>query len=251
MTPEVRPHLSVVLPLYNEAACLDTSVHEIQAYLDNQRISFEIVLVNDGSTDCTQEICERVAREDRRVRVVSYASNRGKGHAVRQGMLAARGKYVLFTDADLAVPIRFVSPCLESLQNGTPVVLASRHLPDSKLAVRESPIRQFLGEAFRRMAIFGLGLKVTDITCGFKGFTRQAARRVFSQSRIERWGYDAEVIFLAQKYGYRIGELPVEWRHSFDSKVRVGIDTVRTVIEMFKVHYNDLTRRYGAGKMKS
>jgi len=181
------------------------------------------------------------------VRLVSYTPNRGKGYAVRKGMLAARGRYVLFMDADLAVPIRFVSPCLEHLKNGAPVVVASRHLPDSSLKVRETPIRQLLGEAFRRMAILGLGLKVTDITCGFKGFTRKAAHRVFSHSRIERWGYDAEVIFLAQKYGYHIGEIPVEWHHSFDSKVRVGIDAVRTLIEMFKVRYNDLARRYGAG----
>ena len=124
------------------------------------------------------------------------------------------------------------------------MVIGSRHLPESAFGVREGPWRQYMGEVFRRLAQLSLGLRVSDITCGFKGFEREAAVDVFSRAKVDGWGYDAEIIFLAQKLGYTVGEVPVIWYHSFDSKVNVGLDAVRTLTEMAQVYYYYIGKHY-------
>ena len=230
-----HPELSLIVPLYNEASCLEHNVSQMLFFLEASATSYEIVLVNDGSTDNTGAICNRLATDHPAVRAISSAVNRGKGWAVKTGMLKAQGVYEIFTDADLAVPVHFVSPLLKRLRNGAQIVIGSRHLPGSSFKVREGICRQFFGEIFRRLARFSLGLKVSDITCGFKGFSRAAAFEIFSRSLTDKWGYDAEVVFLAQKLHYPIQEIPVEWCHSFDSKVKVGIDSIRTFVELASI----------------
>lgn len=125
-----------------------------------------------------------------------------------------------------------------------PVVIGSRHLPESSFKIPEEPLRQFLGEIFRRGTKRCLGLRVSDITCGLKGFERKAAAQMFSRSKIDRWGYDAEIIFLGQKLGFTIDEIPVDWYHSFDSKVKMGSAVIKTLTEMLQILCNYLTNRY-------
>ena len=239
-----KPYLSLIVPLYNEAGCLVRNIEIIKAYLDSLEKDYEMVLVNDGSLDNTGVIAKEIASENRRVRFLDIPGNRGKGYAVKTGILNAMGEYVLYTDADLAVPIRFVGVCLKKLEQGAPLVIGSRHLSESSIKVREDPFRQFLGDVYRRATRLGLGLKVSDITCGLKGFHNNAARKIFSRSRIERWGCDAEIIFLGRILGYRISEVPVDWYHSFDSKVKVASACVRTFIEMLQIRYYHLTNTY-------
>ena len=236
--------LSVVIPVYNEESCLESNAATIKAFLDTLNKDYEIIFVNDGSTDSTPTIIEGIVENNPQCRSVGSTKNRGKGDAVRRGILTAVGRYVVFTDADLAVPIRFVETCLRKLEGGSPMVIGSRHLPSSSFKVREGMLRQACGEVFRRLAQVGLGLKVSDITCGMKGLERHAARALFSRSKIDRWGYDAEIIFLAQKLHYAIEEIPVDWYHSFDSKVKVGIDAFRTFVEMCRVRYYYVTKQY-------
>jgi glycosyltransferase involved in cell wall biosynthesis len=202
------------------------------------------VLVNDGSTDNTETVCHGLTNNHGAVRLINSSRNYGKGHAVKVGMLAAKGTYALFTDADLAVPAHFIGPCLERLRNGVPIVIGSRHLPNSSFKVREGMVRCLLGEIFRRFTRRFLGLRVSDITCGFKGFSKNAAISIFTRSMIERWGYDAEIIFLAEKLGYPIKEIPVEWYHSFDSKVNVGTASVATAGEILRIYYAYLKNAY-------
>jgi len=231
-------YLSLIIPLYNEERCLEESFKAVKAYLDTLKKDYEIVLVNDGSYDNTRLIVEKIVERNPKTSLLSSHENKGKGYAVRRGILKAAGKYVIFTDADLAVPVRFIGTCLKELESGNSMVIGSRHLPDSTFKIREKPLRQFLGEIFRRFAQISLGLKVSDITCGLKGFSREAAFNVFSRSRIDRWGYDAEVVSLAQRLGYDIKEVPVVWYHSFDSKVNLGIDSLGTLLEIFRIrHY--------------
>ena len=137
---------------------------------------------------------------------------------------------------------------MRRLEGGTPVVIGSRHLPESSFRVREDPLRQVLGEIFRRFARASLGLRVSDITCGLKGFEKKAAFDIFSRSRIDRWGYDAEVIFLARKLGLPIEEIPVDWYHSFDSKVKVGAASARTLVEILQIYYYYLFDHYHLSK---
>ena len=239
-----NPYLSLIVPLYNEAGCLRRNIEIIKAYLDSLKTDYEMVLVNDGSLDNTGAIAKEIARESRRVRFLDIPGNRGKGYAVKTGILNAMGKYVLYTDADLAVPIRFVGVCLNKLEQGTPLVIGSRHLSESSIKVRENPLRQFLGEVYRRGTRLGLGLNVSDITCGLKGFHSNAACKIFSRSKIERWGFDAEIIFLGRILGYRISEVPVDWYHASDSKVKVVSACVKTFVEMLQIRYNQLTNTY-------
>jgi glycosyltransferase involved in cell wall biosynthesis len=237
-------YLSLVIPVYNEEGCLERNSATIEAFLDTLNKDYEIIFVNDGSTDSTAKIIENIIQNNPQCRSLSNATNRGKGDAVRRGVLSAAGQYVVFMDADLAVPVRFVTPCLKKLEGGSPFVIGSRHLPSSSFKVREGPVRQFCGEVFRRLARLGLGLKVSDITCGLKGLERNAAHALFSSSKIDRWGYDAEIIFLARKLQYSIEEVPVDWYHSSDSKVSVGKDALRTSADMCRVFYYYITKQY-------
>jgi glycosyltransferase involved in cell wall biosynthesis len=238
------PHLSVVFPLYNEEKCLEDNFKLVTEYLDSLGNGYEVILVNDGSNDKTPEIMKDIAGTKAHVRVISNPRNRGKGHAVRCGVLEASKKYVVFSDADLAVPVHFIKTCLYQLASGAAVVIGSRHLAESSFKVREGPIRQVLGEMFRVFVRLIFSLKVSDITCGMKGFEKTAASDIFSRSVINRWGYDAEILFLAQKLDYAIAEIPVDWSHSFDSKVRVGAASAKTLVEMFQIFYNYQTKRY-------
>lgn len=238
-------YLSLIIPLYNEERCLKRNVETIVAYLNALKKDYELILVNDGSTDSTAFIIDGILKENPRAKCISNSKNKGKGHAVRSGVLHAYGEYVVYIDADLAVPIRFVGSCVRMLETGIPLVIGSRHLPDSSFKVREDPLRQFLGELFRSFATWGLSLNVSDITCGLKGFEKGAAYELLSRAKINRWGYDAELIFLAQKLGYPIGEIAVDWYHSFDSKVKIVSASVKTLIEMFQIRYYHLTGSYG------
>ena len=244
---ERRPnehYLSLVIPLYNEAHCLKDNFETLKTFLSSLNRPFEVILVDDGSTDATPDIIRDILTAHPEARLIKSRTNRGKGHAVRTGVLHAAGRYVVFTDADLAVPVAFIGGCLKRLEKRNPVVIGSRHLPHSAMEVREAPFRQFLGEIFRKGARKVLWLGVSDITCGLKGFEKEAARSIFSRSRIEGWGYDAEILFLARKLGYSVSEIPVSWYHSFDSKVKVASASCKTLIEIFQIGYYYFAGKY-------
>ena len=227
--------ITVVVPVYNEAGLLARNMALLEGYLKTLSASYELILVNDGSSDASGKICHELAADSPCIRAIVNDINRGKGHAVKEGILAGEGTYRIFLDADLAVPAAFISPCLKRLRNGTDIVIGSRHLPRSSLKIREGPLRQFMGSIYRNMVRRALGLKVSDVTCGLKGFRAHAAVRIFSRSMIDRWGYDAELIFLAQQLDHDIAEIPVKWFHSFDSKVLIGLDAIRSFLEMLQI----------------
>ncbi|RJR41830.1 MAG: glycosyltransferase [Desulfobacteraceae bacterium] len=236
--------LTLLVPLYNEAHCIEENFSKLEEYLSGQGEEYEILLVNDGSSDSTAEIVDRLAAERPHARALHTSHNRGKGHAVRSGMLNSKGKFIVFTDADLAVPVIFIGSCLSELRRGARVVIGSRHLPESVFKVRQGFMRQFLGEVFRRFTVLALRLRVSDVTCGLKGFEKSAALEIFSRSRIERWGYDAEILFLARRLGHTIKEIPVEWAHRDNSKVRIVTDTLRTIGEIVKIHCLFIAKKY-------
>src|SRR5688572_21463939 len=236
--------LSVVIPAYNEAGRLPGTLERVLAYLSSQSLRFEILAVDDGSTDDTPRLVETIVARDRRVRLIREP-HRGKGSAVRAGALAAAGKIVLFCDADLSNPVEELTR-LPAMLDGAQVVIASREGSGAR-RVGEPAYRHLMGRVFnfivRTLAVPG----IDDTQCGLKCFSREAARELFSRQTIEGFGFDVEILFLARKRGYRIREVPVTWRHVPASRVDPIRDTLIMLSDVIRVRINDLLGRYDRG----
>lgn len=210
------PELSIVIPAFNAAHCLDGMLARVRGYGGGRGLPFEIVVVDDGSTDETPSIIEAHRRADPRIRGVSFSHNRGKGAAVRAGMLAARGELRLFADADGSTDISYLEVAEQAIRNGADIAIASRSARDAPGAVQEAPqplprrIAGTLGNALIRAAALR---GIHDTQCGFKLFRAEAAERLFALSRIDGWAFDVEVLLLARRMGLRIDVFPVRWRH--------------------------------------
>ena len=228
------PFLSVVIPAYNEALRLPQTLETIGAFLKRQSFDFEIVVSDDGSQDKTVAIAEaKLAGFPHRV--LTTPRNRGKGNAVRQGMLAATGQYILFTDADLSTPITEVSRFLEHLQTDCDVAIGSRALPDSQIEVHQNILRETMGKVFNLIAQRWTFKGIRDSQCGFKCFRREAAHKLFGEQKLDGFSFDVEIIYLAQKRGYRVLELPVIWRNSAQSRVQVLSDPLKMFRDVLKI----------------
>jgi dolichyl-phosphate beta-glucosyltransferase len=245
--PDATPYLSVVIPAYNEAARLPGTLHAVATFLDAQPFSSEIIVVDDGSTDQTAAIAAHSLREGR-VRLL-HEAHRGKGAAVRKGMLAAQGACVLFTDADLAVPIEETCHLLALLDAGCAVVIGSR---EGAGASREGePIfRHVMGRVFNRLVRIIAVPGIDDTQCGFKLFRADAVAAILPRLHLygsdapevrgaRVTGFDVEVLVIARRQGFRIGEAPVRWRYGVQSKVRPLADTFWNLRDVVRVRVND------------
>jgi dolichyl-phosphate beta-glucosyltransferase len=224
MSPPERPELSLVVPAYNEERRLPRALDAIEEFFKARGLTAELVLVDDGSSDDTPNlIAQTVTRLAPLVQVSPrrHAVNRGKGAAVRTGCLVARGRYVIFTDADLAVPLVEADRLLEALRAGCEVAIGTRVQPDGKdMRASQPPMRRWGGKGFtwirRRIAV----PDIIDTQCPMKGFTHEAAQRVFREQKLRGWAFDAELLFLARRARYRICQMPVVWQHVEGSKLR-------------------------------
>ncbi len=229
-----RPQLSVVIPVYNEADVLRQTVREVAAYLTASQLAHEILLVDDGSTDGTPAIARQLARDLPGVRLIQ-ASHQGKGAAVKRGALDAVGAWVLFMDADHSTRIEELRKCLPGLTDGFEVVIGSRKIPGADVRVHQPALREAMGKVFTWLTNTLLGTRVSDITCGFKCFQADAARRIFSLQRLTGWGFDAEILFIARRLGLRITEVPVVWQDHASTKVRLVKDAVGSCLELVRI----------------
>jgi dolichyl-phosphate beta-glucosyltransferase len=238
----LTPALSVVIPAYNEAKRLPKTLERVQAFLDARGASYEIVVVDDGSTDGTAATVARGGK----ARLVENPGNRGKGYAVRRGMLEARGERRLMTDADLSTPIEELPRLEERLGEGYDVAIGSRALPGASIEVRQSRFRESTGRVFNRL-VQGLVLTgLEDTQCGFKLFSAKAAEAAFAIARLDGFCFDVEALFVARRLGYRIAEVPVVWRNDTASKVsavRGGL----AFLDILRIRVNALLGRYGPG----
>ncbi len=221
------PSLSVVIPAYNEEGRIELTLNEVHAYLCREHADFELIVVDDGSSDGTAALVSEFAEKHSGVELVSYSANRGKGHAVRVGMLRARGNLILFCDADLATPIEELVGLNEAMQAGAEIAIGSRAVSGSVLAIRQPWYRIFAGRTLnllvRCLAVPG----VRDTQCGFKLFRRDAGHALFERSLEDGFSFDIEVLYLARRLHYRIAEVPIQWRHREGSKVRLLRDSIR------------------------
>ncbi len=237
------PELSIIIPAYNEEQRLPRALERIREYLAARSLSAEVIVVNDGSSDATRQIVEQWQKRLPGLRVVSNDRNRGKGYSVRHGMLEACGRLALFTDADLSAPIEEADKLLAALRDHD-VVIGSRAVDRSLIEVHQSPWRELAGIFFNRLVRWATGVPFADTQCGFKAFVREATRVVFEQQRVEGFGFDPEILFLAKRHGLRAVEIPVRWAHDPATKVHVLRDSVRMLLELLSVRWSWLLGRY-------
>jgi dolichyl-phosphate beta-glucosyltransferase len=213
-------------------------------YVRTQGWDAEIIVVNDGSRDNTAEIVRSYAEKFPQLRLVENPGNRGKGFSVRQGVLNSRGRIILFSDADLSSPIEEAPKLFQALEEGADVAIGSRWLRASLQTQRQPLHRQLFGRIFNVMLRTTLGLQFADTQCGFKAFKRAAAQTIFPLQRIERWGFDPEILFLARKFGFKVQEVPVAWGHSGGTRINPLVDGSKMFTEMFRVRWNSLSGKY-------
>lgn len=240
--PSATPALSIVVPVYNEALRIERTLPQFVTYLRAATYTSELVVVDDGSADATAELARGlVPAEAGRVLAEPH---RGKGGAVRAGMLAARGRHRIFMDVDLATPLEFVTPCLARLDAGADVVVGSRRVAAAAIEQPQPPLREFLGRGFSWLSRTISGVQVADFTCGFKGFSAGAARAIFTRQRIVNWSFDTEILFLATALGLSVAELPVRWRDDARTKVRLGRDIAGSLSGLLSIRLHHLAGRY-------
>jgi dolichyl-phosphate beta-glucosyltransferase len=242
-----RPDLSIIIPAYNEGQRLGRGLSRIREYFAGQPVGIagiEIIVVDDGSTDDTAQIAQQWAREIPSLRLVSNGKNRGKGFSVRHGILEARGRVAIFTDADLSSPIEESAKLLTAIHAGNDVAIGSRAIDRSLISVRQSRFRESAGIIFNGFVRLFTGLPIHDTQCGFKAFVRERCGAVFEQQRIERFGFDPEVLFLAQRHGLRTAEVPVRWAHDPGTKVHMVRDSLLMLGDLVYIRWNWLLGRY-------
>jgi dolichyl-phosphate beta-glucosyltransferase len=234
------PSLSIVVPVYNEEQRLSLAFDALDRLAQDHGFSaLEIIFVDDGSKDRTKELIQGF-RTNCPVRLVSYKPNAGKGAAVRAGMLAAAHDYALMIDVDMSTPMDQVAKFLPFMHEGYPVIIGTRKDKTADVRKRQPAFRQKLGEVFTLLARIMTGVPVTDFTCGFKCFSKDAIRRIFPNTIIDRWSYDAEILFLAKHATLPIVEVGVTWINDERSRVRLWRDVSRSLYDLFRIR----THRY-------
>lgn len=238
--------ISVIIPFYNEEKRIKRSIPPSITYLSsNLAEPFELVFVNDGSLDGTQKILEEIKTENPgiQIKLLEYKKNQGKGFAVKNGVLGSTGQKIIVMDADVSVDLDELPRFLKELETCDVVVGSKKHLLTQTVGHQKAP-RRLLGKGFTLLTNFLLGLNLTDVTCGFKGFNSEVAKRLFSKLKITRWSYDAETLFLAKQFNYKIVELPVRWHHVEGSKVSPLPDTVGALRDLALIILNFYLGRY-------
>jgi dolichyl-phosphate beta-glucosyltransferase len=237
------PFLSLIIPAHNEGNRLPDTLEQVTAHLQSQPYDYEILVVENNSTDNTLAIAQTFAEGHPQVRVLHNAQ-RGKGRAVRQGMLEARGQYRFMCDADLSMPINELSKFLPPALTGYDIVIASREAPES-IRYDEPAYRHLGGRAInliiRLLALPGLH----DSQCGFKCFTAQAAEDLFRIQTLNGWSFDIELLFVARRRDYRIFEVPIHWYYQSESKVHAVRDAIRMIGDIFTIRRNAMRGLYG------
>jgi glycosyltransferase involved in cell wall biosynthesis len=236
----LRRSISIIIPAYNEEKRLPATLRTVKTYLDATSWEFaEIVVVDDGSRDGTAELARSAG-----ARVLRNPGNRGKGYSVRHGMLDARGDWALFSDADLSTPIEELEKLWTAMERSqAQAVIGSRDLDRSLIGVRQPVFREFSGRVFNLVMRMVTGLPFRDTQCGFKLFETSAAREIFRRLRVERFGFDVEVLYIAQRLGYRAVEVPVRWNDVAGTKVHM-LSGVAAFLDPLKVRWNGMTGKY-------
>ncbi len=239
------PQISIVIPAYNEANRILRTLQTLREYLNQSSLVTEVIVVNDSSTDRTAAIVEEFSAQWQSLRLIHNPQNRGKGYGVRNGALHSKGDIIFFTDADLSAPItempKLIDPILE---RNFDITFGSRAIDRSLIGIHQSRFRETSGRIFNFFVQLLIGLPFKDTQCGFKAFRRQTSLPVFERQTIMDFGFDPELLYVAQRRGLRLLEVPVKWNHVEGTTVRFLTDSVKMIIDLFRIRWNDLTGKY-------
>jgi glycosyltransferase involved in cell wall biosynthesis len=238
------PQLSIVIPAYNENARIERTLQRVMECVHRQGWDAEVLVVDDGSADRTAEIVRSWMEREPRLYLVQNDGNRGKGYSVRNGLLQASGEVVMFTDADLSAPMEEAERLMAAIAEGADVAIGSRWLDRARQTLHQPVYRRFFGRCFNWVTRTVMGLPFKDTQCGFKAFRRSAAQVIFRLQRIERWGFDPEILFIARKLGYTIREVPVTWGHDERSRMSYLKDGMKMLEEIAAIRINSIAGRY-------
>lgn len=241
-----RPALSVVIPAYNEASRLAPTVREIVSYFRRRECSIELIVVDDGSRDGTSALVSTLAVEYAELRLIRLPKNRGKGYAVRSGVVNSSGQHVLFADADGSTPIAEIERLQAALGGGAEIAIGSRALPSGEVRVQARLYRRMMGRLFHGLVTLLTVRGLHDTQCGFKLFRTPVAHELFSRSRLDGFSFDVEVLFMAQRFGHRVAEVPVNWVHQPGSRVNLLLDSLRMARDLLRIRLNAVRGAYDA-----
>ena len=240
------PSISIVIPAYNEALRIEQTLDRVLGCVAAAGWDAEVLVVDDGSQDATTDIVRRYMATHAELHLVHNPGNRGKGYSVRNGLLQAVGEFVMFTDADLSAPMEEADRLFDALQAGADVAIGSRWLDRSRQTQHQPFYRRFFGRCFNGVTRLVMNLPYADTQCGFKAFRRPAAQMIFRLQRVERWGFDPEILFIAHRLGFNIREVAVSWGHDERSKMSYLRDGAKMLEEMAVIRTNSLLGRYEA-----
>jgi glycosyltransferase involved in cell wall biosynthesis len=237
--------ISIIVPAYNEESRLPGTIRAVESYFRGHPCAFhEILIVDDGSNDGTAAVAAVLSKSNPDIRVLHNPGNRGKGYSVRHGMLKARGEWRLFSDADLSTPIEELDKLWSAVEiENADVAIGSRALDRSLIGIHQPGFRETAGRVFNVAMHMTIGLPIKDTQCGFKLFRGNLVKEIFTRQTLERFGFDVEVLFIAQQLGYKIAEVPVRWNHAEGSKVGM-LTGLRAFLELAEIRANSLRGRY-------
>lgn len=244
-------HLSVIVPAYNEEGRIGRTMAGIRGYLEGRPYASEIIVVDDGSLDRTAARAEDALRGFPDARILRRSANRGKGFSVREGVLTARGAFVLFSDADLSTPIEELDKFWPLIDEGGDVVIGSRALPGSDIRIRQNPVRELMGKTFNLFVRLLLFRGIPDTQCGFKLLRRTAALDLFSRLRTTGFSFDVEILYLCRLSGYRVDQVPVVWRNSPQSKVRLLGSPAAMFLDLVRIRFRRGKARRASAKKEA
>jgi len=233
--------ISVVIPAYNEERRIGKTLRKVIKYLNKKRHDYEIIVVDDGSRDDTAKVVGFF--RNKRLMLLQNRKNCGKGFSIKRGMLAARKKYLLFSDADLSTPIEELEKFVK-LKDKYDILIGSRALKRSEIRIKQPFYRVMMGKVFNLMVNLTVVRGIKDTQCGFKLFKKDAAKRIFRKQAFRGFGFDVEILFIAKKYGYSIKEIPIVWTNSPDTKVSAIKDSIRMFADLLRIRVNDLRGKY-------
>ena len=231
-------NISIIIPVFNEERRLPRTFLALSMLSKDPLFSgADIIFVDDGSRDGTRKLIENF-KSGKNVKLVSYEKNRGKGFAVKQGMMAADNDYALFLDADMSTPLGELKKFAPFMEQGAHVIIGTRKAAGARVLKHQPFLRQKMGEVYTALANLATGARVSDFTCGFKCFSMEAIHKIFPYARIDRWSYDAEILYLARLRNLKIHEVPVSWSNDEDSRVRLGKDALQSFTDLLKIRLN-------------